>query len=109
MRRYMASRLGRAGGSRGPRRGRLEGSALVACSFVPLAFCGPAQAQEYVWGGTGSTTTTSDYNTTTNWGTGFPANNPPPDTSLETATFQGTGNANVQLATPITLNALIFS
>ena len=40
------------------------GAFFVAAVMTPLA---SAQAQSFTWGGTGSTTTTTDYNLGTNW------------------------------------------
>jgi outer membrane autotransporter protein len=72
-----------------------------------FATAGGAQAQEYVWGGSGSSTTSSDYNLATNWGTGSP-DNPPPDSSLESAAFYDLGNAAITVTTPVTVNGLYF-
>jgi uncharacterized protein with beta-barrel porin domain len=74
-----------APGSR-TRKALLAGTALAAVALLPSA----AQAQS-VWGGTGSTTITTDYNLGTNWST----NPTPPTIGGESAQFDATGSATV--------------
>jgi autotransporter-associated beta strand protein len=67
-----------------------------------------AQAQTYTWGGTGSTTTTTDYNLGTNWSN--PPAAAPPVNAGKAAVFDATGNATVSVtAGPITPNSWTFT
>ena len=52
-----------------------------------------ARAQAFTWGGTGSTTTTTDYNLGTNWSS--PPIGAPPVVSGQSAVFDTTGSATV--------------
>jgi autotransporter-associated beta strand protein len=66
-----------------------------------------AQAQTYTWGGTGSTTTTTDYNLGTNWSTTSPG--APPVIGGQAAVFSSTGNATVNVPTgPISPGSWTF-
>jgi autotransporter-associated beta strand protein len=66
------------------------GVLFVAAVVTPLA---SAQAQSFTWGGTGSTTTTTDYNLGTNWSN--PPTGAPPAVSAQSAIFDTTGSATV--------------
>ncbi len=63
--------------------------ALISVVVIPSA----ANAQNYTWGGTGSTTTTTDYNTGTNWSN--QAAVPPPISAGQSAIFDATGSVPV--------------
>ncbi len=81
----------------------IYGLALAAATLLPTV----AHAQN-VWGGTGSTTTTSDYNLGTNWSS-LPAG-APPVAAGQSATFDATGSASVVVtAGPITPNSWTFN
>ena len=70
---------------------------------VPLA-----HAQTFTWGGTGSTTVTTDYNLDTNWSN--PPAGAPPATSGQSAVFDTTGAASISVSTgPIAPNAWTFN
>ncbi|MGJ5070482.1 autotransporter domain-containing protein [Bradyrhizobium oligotrophicum] len=59
-----------------------------------------AQAQtDYTWGGTGSSTATSDYNLATNWET--PPAGAPPASSGQEALFGATGASTIAVTAPI--------
>jgi autotransporter-associated beta strand protein len=69
---------------------------------------GPASAQGLVWGGTGSTTTTSDYNLGTNWSS--PPSGAPPVRSGQSAVFDATGAASVAVTSgPIAPDSWTFN
>jgi autotransporter-associated beta strand protein len=77
--------------------------ALAGAALLPAA----AQAQN-IWGGTGSTTTTNDYNLGTNWSS-LPAG-APPTASGQSAAFGNTGNSAVAVtAGPITPDSWTFN
>jgi autotransporter-associated beta strand protein len=77
--------------------------ALAGAALLPAA----AQAQN-IWGGTGSTTTTNDYNLGTNWSS-LPAG-APPTASGQSAAFGNTGNSAVTVtAGPITPDSWTFN
>jgi autotransporter-associated beta strand protein len=77
--------------------------ALAGAALLPTV----AQAQS-VWGGTGSTTTTTDYNLGTNWSS-LPAG-APPVAAGQSAAFDATGSASVVVtAGPITPNSWTFN
>jgi autotransporter-associated beta strand protein len=77
--------------------------ALAGAALLPTV----AQAQN-IWGGTGSTTTTTDYNLGTNWSS-VPAG-APPVAALQSAVFGATGNASVVVtAGPITPDSWTFN
>ena len=83
----------RSGGSAlrrgdGRRRHAILRTALLACSAL-TAVTLPAAAQSYTWGGTGSTTTTSDYNLGTNWSN--PPAGAPPVAAGQAASFASAG------------------
>jgi autotransporter-associated beta strand protein len=94
--------------------GRLSLSGICLRSFIyGLALAGAAllptvaRAQS-VWGGTGSTTTTTDYNLGTNWSS-VPAG-APPVAAGQSAAFDATGTASVVVtAGPITPNSWTFN
>ena len=68
----------------------------------------PAQAQSFDWGGTGSTTTTTDYNLGTNWSN--PPAGAPPVAAGKSAIFDATGSATVGVtAGPIAPNSWTFN
>jgi autotransporter-associated beta strand protein len=65
-------------------------AAVSSASALALLSSGTASAQQsYTWGGTGSTTTTSDYNTATNWSNSTTA---PPNFPTQSAIFGATGS-----------------
>jgi T5SS/PEP-CTERM-associated repeat protein len=68
----------------------LATTALTAASSA-------AMAQSYVWGGTGSTTTTSDFSAASNWSD--PPVGGPPAGSYQDAVFSSTGNSQVTFDT----------
>jgi autotransporter-associated beta strand protein len=77
--------------------------ALAGAALLPTV----AQAQS-IWGGTGSTTTTTDYNLGTNWSS-VPAG-APPVAAGQSAVFGATGTATVAVtAGPITPNSWTFN
>lgn len=77
--------------------------ALAAAALLPTV----AQAQN-TWGGTGSTTTTTDYNLGTNWSS-VPAG-APPVAAGQSAVFDATGTASVAVtAGPITPDSWTFN
>jgi len=81
----------------------LAGTALVGALLLPSL----AHAQS-VWGGTGSTTTTSDYNLATNWSN--PPAGAPPITGGQSAQFGSTGSSTVLVtAGPIAPASWTFS
>jgi len=68
----------------------LCGAVVGAAVVTPLA---SAQAQSFTWGGTGSTTTTTDYNLGTNWSN--PPTGAPPVAATQSAVFDTAGSAAV--------------
>jgi hypothetical protein len=85
------------------RKALLTGTALAGAALLPSV----AQAQS-VWGGTGSTTTTNDYNLGTNWST--PPVGAPPVASGQAAAFANTGNSTVTVtAGPIAPDSWTFN
>jgi autotransporter-associated beta strand protein len=77
--------------------------ALAGAALLPTV----AQAQN-VWGGTGSTTTTTDYNLGTNWSN--PPAGAPPVNAGQSAAFDAIGSASVVVtAGPITPNSWTFN
>jgi hypothetical protein len=85
------------------RRALLAGTALAGAILLPSI----AQAQS-VWGGAGSTTTTTNYNLGTNWSSA-PAG-APPVAAGQAAVFDAGGNATVSVtAGPITPNSWTFN
>ena len=77
--------------------------ALAGVALLPTV----AQAQN-VWGGTGSTTTTNDYNLGTNWSS-LPAG-APPIAGGQSAQFANTGTASVAVtAGPVTPDSWTFN
>ena len=78
----------------------LAGTALAGVALLPSL----AQAQS-VWGGAGSTTTTNDYNTGTNWSTNPVA----PVAGGTSAQFgDGTGGAGGTASTAVNVSAPVF-
>jgi autotransporter-associated beta strand protein len=68
----------------------------------------PASAQSFVWGGAGSTTTTSDYNLDTNWSS--PPAGAPPVASGQSAIFDSSGSASVAVTSgPLAPGSWTFS
>lgn len=63
----------------------------AACSILP----GLASAQSFIWGGTGSTTSTSDYSSATNWSN--PLAGPPPVLPPQSAVFGATGSSTITI------------
>ena len=73
-----------------------------------LASTSLSSVRAQTWGGTGSTTTTSDYNLGTNWSN--PPAGAPPVNAGQAATFSSTGSATVTVtAGPITPDSWTFS
>src|ERR1700730_6775352 len=68
----------------------LGGAPVAVAVLMPLS---SARAQAFTWGGTGSTTTTTDYNLGTNWSS--PLIGAPPVVSGQSAVFDTTGSATV--------------
>jgi autotransporter-associated beta strand protein len=87
-----------------------RGVAVLAFGAI-LAVAGlmsTAQAQSYAWGGTGSTTATTDYNLGTNWAN--PPAGAPPVAAGKSAVFDATGSATVAVtAGPIAPDSWTFS
>ncbi len=74
---------------------------LLAALTWPL----PAAAQS-IWGGSGSTSATTDYNTATNW------SNPPgvaPTSAGTSAVFANTGQGTVNVSAPVTADSWTFA
>lgn len=90
---------------------RTSSPGLVRAVFTPflgvllatLLAGGSADAQSVQWGGSGSTTTTTDFNLNTNWAGGTL-----PGTG-NTALFSGSGQPTANLSAPITIQGLAFS
>src|SRR4051812_36596373 len=81
---------------RGQSRRSLTGMSVgAAWAVASLLLARPAQAQIYTWGGTGSATTTTDYNLGTNWSN--PPAGAPPVTSGQAAIFDAMGSATVDV------------
>jgi autotransporter-associated beta strand protein len=68
----------------------LCGAVGIAAVLTPLA---SAQAQSFTWGGTASTTTTTDYNFGTNWSN--PPTGAPPVAATQSAVFDTAGSGTV--------------
>jgi len=68
-------------------------AAVFAAVFLLVGASGTAEAQSYIWGGTGSTTTTTNYSLGTNWAN--PPAGAPPVAGGQGAVFGSTGNATV--------------
>jgi T5SS/PEP-CTERM-associated repeat protein len=72
--------------------------ARLLLATTALTAAGSAtSAQSYTWGGTGSTTSTSDYGAATNWSN--PPAGGPPSSPGEEAIFSSTGNSQVTIGT----------
>jgi hypothetical protein len=94
--------------------GRLSASGIrfrsfIYCLAVAAAALLPTVAQaQNTWGGTGSTTTTMDYNLGTNWSS-VPAGAPPVAVG-QSAVFDATGAASVAVTVgPITPDSWTFN
>lgn len=74
----------------------------VLALVASLMSSNPARAQLYEWGGSGSTTSTTDYNLNTNWSTPGSA---PPVTAGQLALFSTLGSATVIVTASPTLPA----
>src|SRR6185437_4237542 len=68
--------------------------AAIALAFAAVSLPTTVQAQTYIWGGTGSSTNTTDYSTGTNWSTGGP-----PGAPGQAAIFSSSGSPTVDVAT----------
>ena len=68
---------------------------LCAAAIASLLPSSPARAQSYTWGGTGSSTTTTNYNTATNWSTGL--GGAPPIFPTQSAIFGSAGSATIAI------------
>ena len=80
----------------------------IIVAFAAMAWPTATHAQTYTWGGTGSTTTTTDYNLGTNWAN--PPAGAPPVNAGQAASFDATGSATVTVtAGPITPNSWTFT
>ncbi len=77
----------------------LLGGAFFVAAAVLMPFSS-ARAQYYTWGGTGSTTTTTDYNLGTNWSN--PPAGAPPVTNGQSALFDATGMTTVNVTSAVT-------
>lgn len=76
---------------------------VAGLTSIPIA-----QAQSFTWGGTGSTTVTTDYNLGTNWAN--PPASAPPVAAGQSAVFDATGSATVAVtAGPIAPDSWTFS
>ncbi len=86
-------------------------AALLSCivwAGAGLLSVGAAQAQVYTWGGTGSSTATTDYNLGTNWST--PPVGAPPVAGGQSAIFDATGSGSVTVtAGPIAPDSWTFN
>ncbi len=88
------------------RHGALWGGAVLIVAV--LALLGPAHAQSFTWGGPGSTTNTGDYNLGTEWGN--PPAGAPPVAAGQSAMFDTTGPATVNVSTgPIAPDSWTFN
>src|SRR5882757_6329677 len=83
------------------KRATLLASTALAATLAGMP--GAAQAQA-IWGGAGSTTFTSDYNLGTNWSTGTA-----PTSFGQTAVFDSTGSAAVNVSSPAAMEGLRFN
>jgi uncharacterized protein with beta-barrel porin domain len=79
----------------------------VAAIIMLIGASEAAYAQNFTWGGTGSTTTTTQYNTGTNWSN--PPAGAPPISAGQSAIFDATGNATVSLGISIAPDSWTFS
>jgi autotransporter-associated beta strand protein len=89
---------------------RRRAAALLygAALFLSLLSLTPAQAQSFTWGGTGSTTTTADYNLGTNWSN--PPAGAPPVAAGQSAVFDTTGSTSVAVtASPVAPGSWTFN
>ncbi|QOZ24619.1 autotransporter domain-containing protein [Bradyrhizobium sp. CCBAU 51753] len=70
-------------------------TALALCASAASVFpLGPAAAQSFVWGGTGSTTATTEYELNTNWSNPGTA---PPSLPGQSAIFDSTGSPTINI------------
>jgi uncharacterized protein with beta-barrel porin domain len=79
----------------------------VAAIVVLIGASEAAYAQAFTWGGTGSTTATTQYDTGTNWSN--PPTGAPPISAGQSAIFGATGNATVLVGSPIAPDSWTFS
>src|SRR5437660_1257212 len=100
--RMMVFDRGSAGTRGRARKLLLAGTALAGAALFPSL----AQAQS-VWGGTGSTTTTSDYNLGTNWSS-LPAG-APPNIAGQSALFDTSGSSVIAVTSGIAPDSWTFS
>jgi autotransporter-associated beta strand protein len=94
-------------------RGRLRRSAALLAFGVVLAIAGlasvtQAQAQNYTWGGTGSTTNNGNYSVGTNWST-TPATGAPPISAGQAAIFDTTGATAIIVGAPVAPDSWTFT
>jgi autotransporter-associated beta strand protein len=83
-------------------------STLMAMMLAASALLPSLARAQNIWGGTGSTTTTTDYNLGTNWST--PPVGVPPVAAGQSAVFDATGSAAVTVtAGPITPDSWTFN
>ncbi|OKO75758.1 autotransporter domain-containing protein [Bradyrhizobium sp. NAS96.2] len=82
---------------------------MLFCAFaaVSLLTIDPAQAQIYTWGGSGSTTATSNYSVATNWSN--PPAGAPPVTNGQVAIFDAVGSATINVTSAITPYSWTFT
>jgi autotransporter-associated beta strand protein len=78
-------------------------SALLAMPLAVSALLPSVAQAQSVWGGTGSTTTTTDYNLTTNWSNGVSTS------AGDAAVFDASGNASVVTAGTIAPDSWTFN
>jgi autotransporter-associated beta strand protein len=85
-------------------------AALLSCTVwagASLLSASTAQAQFYTWGGTGSTTATTDYNLGTNWSN--PPAGAPPVGNAQAAIFDATGSASIAVTSTVTPYSWTFN
>ncbi len=83
---------------------------MLVCTVwagASLLTMGTAQAQFYTWGGTGSTTATTDYNLGTNWSN--PPAGAPPVGNAQAAIFDATGSASIVVTSTVTPYSWTFN
>ncbi|MDH6693340.1 autotransporter-associated beta strand protein [Bradyrhizobium elkanii] len=83
-------------------------SAVCVSAAASLLPSSSAQAQSFTWGGSGSTTSSADYQLPTNWSTTSPG--APPILPTQSAIFDSTGSATVTIgAGPMLLDSWTFT
>ncbi len=90
-----------------PRRGVAALLSCTVCVGASLLSISTAGAQVYTWGGTGSATTTTDYNLDTNWST--PPAGAPPVAAGQSAILDTTGSATVSVSAVIAPDSWTFN